>query len=143
MSTASDIGAEMASTLDAVSKAIKDTTKAVMRDSSKAARKHILKQAGVVPGGDRRFSNMARYSHGGRLNLTTKSRDLDTWVLPRGPWKLAETGAAAHRFGRGMHPGTRQGRRSWTVGQEATFEELERTVPKEITDAVEGAFRRG
>src|SRR3546814_5067062 len=60
-------------------------------------------------GGDRRFSNMRRYNHGGRVGVRRRQRDSDMWIIPQGPVKLAETGAAAHRVN---HPGTRQGTRS-------------------------------
>ena len=86
-------------------------------------------------GGDRRFSNMAGYNHGGRLAVKLRPKPGEVWVTPRGPWKLAETGAAPHRVN---HPGTRQGTRAWTRGQAVVFDRLGREVPDQIGDAVEG-----
>lgn len=137
-----DAAAVVAGTMTVSSRVLRDATKKALRSVGNDARKTMRAQAVLVPGGDRRFSNMSGYSHGGRLDVKIKQRDGSVLVMSKGPWKIAEVGANPHRIGRGRHPGTRssQGRRSWTKGQEAVFSDAERTVPKDIGGAVEKAF---
>lgn len=139
-----DAAREVADTMDRAARALKQATKESLSDAGTVAKGELTARAGEVPGGDRRFSRMRRYNHGGLLNVRTKIiGPTDLLVSPRGPWKLAETGADPHRLGRrgGWHPGTSQGRRSWTRGQADVYDKLGRQVPEHIGDAVEEAFR--
>lgn len=140
-----DVAQGVARAMDAVAAAMAAATKKAMRGVASDARKEMTRQARVVPGGDARFSNMARYNHGGRLAVKTTVRDDEVFVMSKGPWKIAEEGASPHRMGRGVHPGTRstQGRRSWTVGERAVLDSAEHEVPAALTDGVEAAFLKG
>lgn len=140
-----DVGIAIGRSLNAAAAAIQAATKAELRGAGVAARKEMTRQAGDVPGSDRRFSNMSRYGHGGRLAVNVRGRGAAVFVMSKGPWKLAEEGADPHRIGGGVHPGTRssQGRRSWTKGQEAVLGRVERTLPSAVAAAVESAFLEG
>lgn len=140
MATPTDVGKQVASTLDGMSKALEAARKQVLRDIGQKARREMLAAATQVPGGDRRFSNMSRYSHGGRLAVTYSVRGDLVFIGSKGPWKLAETGAEPHALRHGHHPGTHQGRRSWTRAADPILAGAEDQVPRVITDAVTEAF---
>lgn len=137
------VGEDVAKTMAAMSKALDTSTKAALRKVGAGARKTMLARAAEVPGSDRRFSRMARYNHAGRLGVTVRVRDDHVFVGSKGPWKIAEVGAAPHRVRGGQHPGTArsQGRRAWSRGADVALAEAEKAVPKAIGDAVEEAFR--
>jgi hypothetical protein len=137
MATPLDVGRDVADTMAGVSKVLARATKESLTEAAKVAKDAINAKSPGPTGGDRRFSNMRRYNHGGRLGVKTRQRSGQLWVIPAGPWKLAETGAAPHPVN---HPGTRQGTRAWTRGQVETFAKLERTVPDDIARDVEEAF---
>lgn len=140
-----DVGRAVQSSMNAASTAMAAGLKAALRAVNANARKEMTKQSRLVPGGDARFSNMARYNHAGKLAVKTTTRPDSVFVMSKGPWKLAEEGANPHRIGRGMHPGTRssQGRRSWTKGEQSVFQQSETDIPETITDAVVSAFMKG
>lgn len=137
-----DVARAVADSMSAASAALQVATKKALRAAGTTARKEMNRVATDVPGGDRRFSNMSRYNHGGRLAVTVRQRAGAVFVMSKGPWKLAEEGANPHRIGKGLHPGTRasQGRSSWTKGQDATFGVVEKELPREVSEAVEKAF---
>jgi hypothetical protein len=139
MSTPSQVGAEASAALVRTAKAIGKATKDAMKDAADVAKAELKVTSTIVPGGDARFSNMRGYNHGGKLAVKSKPYDGGVTIIPRGPWKLAESGRDP---GRRNHPGTRssQGRKSWTKGQEATFQRLGREVPEHIGDEAERAF---
>lgn len=140
--SASQVGAAIRRSLSASSTALGQAVKDGLKSGGKAARTELNLRAKDVPGGDRRFSNMRGYSHGGRLGVSVRTRGDEVEVSPKGPWKIAEVGASPHRQGRGLHPGTRssQGRRSWTRGRDAVFVEVERSFVNDVGGAVERAF---
>lgn len=134
MATAANVGREIDQTMKRVSTSLRTATKAALADAAKVSRTELNARAGEVPGGDRVFSNFRK---AGRLAVSTRQNAGVLTVSPKGPWKLAETGASPHRIN---HPGTRQGRLSWTRGQEAIFDQLEQTIPDQIETDVEKAF---
>lgn len=137
------IGTDVASTMANVNKAVTASSKKAMRDVGNAAKKRMLPAAGPPTGGDRRYSNMSRYNHGGRLDVTVSVRAGSDWALAfvgsKGPWKIAEAGASPHRVN---HPGTArsQGRSAWSRAADPLIRELGTDVEETITDAVEDAF---
>lgn len=137
--TALQLAADVASTMAAVSKALDKSVKDALRPVAKDARGKMRSAAGPPTGGDRRFSNMGRYNHGGRLDVTVSVREDLVFVGSKGPWKIAEEGASPHRIN---HPGTRrsQGRAAWSRAADPLVAEAETEVPRIITEAVEGAF---
>lgn len=141
--SALQVGDDVARTMASVTKALAESRRLALREIGKSARKTMMDQAPEVPGGDRRFSRMARYNHGGRLGVTFRVRNDLLFIGSKGPWKLAETGAAAHQIGGWRHPGTRQGRSSWTRGADVALAHAERELPEVIGEAVEEAFGRG
>lgn len=143
--SAIQVGQDVASTMANMSKALESSRKQVLREIGQDARKKLLANATQVPGGDRKFSRMNRYNHGGRLAVTYSVREDLVFIGSKGPWKIAEEGAAPHRQGKGRHPGTArsQGRKSWTLGADPIIEAAEQQVPEVIGDAVEEAFDRG
>jgi hypothetical protein len=123
--------------MKATSRALDAATKSALADAEKAAKSELESTGRGPTGGDLRFRNMRRYNHGGRIGVRLRPRRGELWVVPRGPWKLAETGAAPHRVN---HPGTTQGTSAWTRGQATTFARLGADIPNKIGDAVENAF---
>lgn len=118
-----------------------------MKDAGNVARKELDATAPIVPGPDKRFSNFKR---AGKLGVKVRADSSGVTVSPRGPWGIAERGAAPHTmpaWGRGQakHPGTRakQGRQAWTKGRLAAFRVLEKQVPDRIAREVERGFDRG
>lgn len=142
MSTPIQVGADVAKTMASVTRALDASTKKALREVGAEAKKPLMAAATEVPGGDRRFSNMARYNHGGRLNVTTRIKSELVFVGSKGPWKIAEVGADPHRIRGGMHPGTRrsQGRASWSRAADRVLDAAAKGVPKTIEDGVEEAF---
>lgn len=136
-----DVADRVAETMAAVSKALRAETKAAMGAAAKVARAEMARTAVQVPGSDRRFSHWR-----GRPLLSTSTKVEDGLsgggvalrVSPRGPWGVAEKGAAPH----GGHPGTRstQGRQSWSRGRDATFDVLGVELPERFERVVEEAF---
>ncbi len=122
-----------------VSKALDKSAKDALKPTAKDARAKMRGAAGPPTGGDRRYSNMSGYNHGGRLDVTVSVRPDLVFVGSKGPWKIAEEGAAPHRVN---HPGTRrsQGRQAWSRAADPLANDAETEVPRIITDAVEGAF---
>lgn len=120
-------------------KALKASVTKALRPVANDARSKMRSAAGPPTGGDRRYSNMRGYNHGGRLDVTVRVRDDMVFVGSKGPWKIAEEGAAPHRVN---HPGTRgsQGRSSWSRAADPIVDEAETEVPRVIGDAVEEAF---
>lgn len=141
MSSPTEVGAQVVKTMASMSKALDTSRKQVLRDIGKRARADLRAAATQVPGGDRRFSNMSKYSHGGRLDVTFNVRADLVFIGSKGPWKIAEQGAAPH----GHHPGTArsQGRSSWSRAADPVLASAAGEVPKVIGDAVEEAFNRG
>lgn len=139
MSDPLDVAADIDRSLRATSRAIETAVKEALADAAVVAKRELGDQARIVPGGDRKFSRW--YPGRGTLGVRTRQRRGVLTVAPRGPWKVAEEGARPH----GGHPGTRgkQGRKSWTKGEQATYQKLDRVIPKEILDRGEGAFKRG
>lgn len=137
--TALQVGADVASTMANVKRALVASTKKALRPIAADSRKTMLGAAAAPTGGDRRYSNMRRYNHGGRLDVTTRYRDDHVFVGSKGPWKIAEEGASPHRIN---HPGTArsQGRRAWSSAADPLVAEAEVKVPQVIGDAVEEAF---
>lgn len=138
--SASDVGNDIARSMDRASKALKDATKAAMKDAGAVAKAEMLKTATVVPGADRQFSNFKKAGKlGVRVRQENRGNVAATIVLPQGPWSLAEFGRPA----RGNDPGTArtQGKRSWSKGKDATFDRLSDTVPKQVEEQVERGFR--
>lgn len=131
---ASDVAREIDSTMKRTATALRAATKAALADAAKLSRSELRAKAGQVPGPDRVFSNFRK---AGALDVSTRQRDGVLTVSPRGPWKIAETGAAPHPVN---HPGTHQGRMSWTTGQADIFDKLDRTIPADIEADVSKAF---
>lgn len=145
--SASEVGAEVAATMRAMSAAVKSSTKPALTKVGKMAEQQIKAAAPTL-----RFRN-----HGGaRLTVRTAVSGDELTVDPVGPWGILEPGAKRHiiraRRGRAMplgrgifrhgpfrHPGTRN-TRAWSKGQEATFDKAEDIMSDVIGDAVEGAF---
>lgn len=126
------------------SKAVVAATKQFLTDAGAVARDELKRTSTIVPGRDRRFS---RFGRGGMLSVKTRmSGPSMLLVIPVGPWGIAETGARPHTafmYGhRFDHPGTlaTQGRQSWTVGREATFNTITRQFEPAVGEAVEQAF---
>jgi len=138
--SAIQVGADVASTMANVNRALVKSAKESLRPVAKDARSTMRSAAGPPTGGDRRFSNMGRYNHGGRLDVTVSVRDDLVFVGSKGPWKIAEEGARPHRVN---HPGTRrsQGRAAWSRAADPLAADAATEVPRIITKAVEGAFR--
>ena len=138
--SALQIGNDVARTMASVSKALDKSVKNALRPIAKDARTTMRSAAGPPTGGDRRFSNMGRYNHGGRLDVTVSVREDLVFVGSKGPWKIAEEGARPHRVN---HPGTRrsQGRAAWSRAADPIAADAATEVPRIITKAVEGAFR--
>lgn len=136
--TPASVAADIGATLDRMKKALDASRKEVLRDVGKSARADLKAAATQVPGGDRRFSNMSKFNHGGLLDVTFSVRQDMVFVGSKGPWKIAEEGAAPH----GHHPGTArsQGRRSWSQTADPISEAAALDVPRVIGDAVEEAF---
>jgi hypothetical protein len=137
--SALQVGADVASTMAAVSAALEKSVKTALRPVVNDARKRMRAAAGPPTGGDRRYSNRRGYNHGGRLDVTANARDDLVFVGSKGPWKIAEEGASPHRVN---HPGTRgsQGRSAWSRAADPIVADAESEVPRIITEAVEGAF---
>jgi hypothetical protein len=115
---------------------LKASTRKALTGAAKVSRRELMAKATQVPGGDRTFSNFRK---AGSLAVKTRQRDGALTVSPKGPWKIAEEGASPHPKN---HPGTArsQGRGSWTAGKTAIFDELERTIPRDVEAAVVNAF---
>lgn len=139
--SAFSVGEDVAKTMASMSKALDVSTKDAFRAVGKVASTTMMRHAVEAPGADRRFSRMRGYNHGGRLGVKVVARAKSLFVGSKGPWKLAETGADPHLIGGWRHPGTRQGRQSWSRGAAIALAEAERTVPDMIDEAVGGAFR--
>lgn len=139
-----DVGMAVKGGMDAASKALKKASRDAIREAGKIARAELMKTAVVVPGPDRGFSRMG----GRKLSVRFESAPGQVEVIPKGPWKIPETGAAPHR-GKAWnhafrHPGTAatQGRRSWSKGRDAAFDVIGVQVLDDIGEAVEQAFER-
>lgn len=139
MATAVQVGTDVAATMANVKRALDASVKKALQPIAAEARKTMRAAAARPTGGDRRYSNMRRYNHGGRLDVTTRYRDDLVFVGSKGPWKIAEAGADPHRVN---HPGTArlQGQRAWSLAADGLVDDAEKKVPKVITEAVEGAF---
>lgn len=144
-----DMAKDVDRAMAGATRAVRDAVKQVGKDAEKVARAKLGPAAKIVPGGDARFSRMAKLNHGGRLGLRFRHDTEGVTVVPRGPWKLAETGADAHTGKAGKdrhptdHPGTRQGRKSWSTARAEVLRELDRTVPDMVARKVEGGFDDG
>jgi hypothetical protein len=133
-------------------KALTDSTKKALREAGNTAKK-TLTESGRRQAPSLRFRNM----RGAKLGVRTKVTVTEVTVTPSGPWGILEPGAKAHKIaskrrggamqvapgvwrrGPFRHPGTRN-TRAWSTGQDATFDQLGKDVPKTIGDAVEDAF---
>lgn len=139
MSTPLQVGADVAATMASCSKAVDTSIKKALRPIANDARAKMRAAAGPPTGGDRRYSRMSRYNHGGRLDVTASTRTGLVFVGSKGPWKIAEEGASPHRVN---HPGTRrsQGRSAWSRAADPIVEQAANEVPRVIVDGVEAAF---
>lgn len=117
-----------------LSKAIEKATKDITRAGGKVAREKLLEQAKLAAGSDRKFSNFK----GPALGVKVRQEKDAALVLPVGPWKIAEVGAAPH----GGHPGTaaKQGKRRWSKGRDEAFDQLKRDVPRETEKTIRRGF---
>lgn len=133
---ANDISS-LATTLQAQAKNVRQFVRDVAKDAAKIAREEHRTAAAAGTGGDRRFSNFK----GPALDVKAKYEPGGVQIVPRGPWKIVEEGAAPH----GNHPGTRatQGRKLWTRAEEATVDRLDRVIPDGVDAAMEAGFRAG
>lgn len=128
----------------AVQRAIREVEKSV----SRIAREEMEAAARTSAAGpDRAFS---RFRRAGKLRVKFKRLPDGVLVVPVGPWGITEKGASPHpmkAWGRGrvQHPGTRskQGRRAWSKGRDATFRRLGRDIPDEVEEAVVRGFEEG
>lgn len=136
-----EAAAQVESTMKAATKALDSGLREVTKPVGKVARAEMRRTATIVPGSDRRFSNFPR-AGSLRVKIRPDRGGMGTWVIPVGPWGIAEKGAGPHPVN---HPGTRgkQGRRSWTIGMNATFAELGQEVPEGLAKRVEAAFDGG
>lgn len=143
---AGDLGRSVDSAMSAAQRSLDRAVREVLDGAGKVARQELEKAGGMsATGPDRRFS---RWDRAGRLRVKLKKIAGGLLVIPVGPWGVAERGRAPGRmkaWGRGnaMHPGTNQGRKSWSKGRDATFARLGREIPDEIGDKVERGFREG
>lgn len=136
-------------------RAVREVTKA----GGKIAREEHKAAAAAVTGGDGRYSGLGA---AGRLTIRVRNDGDVAEVIPKGAWKIAESGAAPHTIkpkkGKALrladghirdtalnHPGTAgsQGKRAWTKAEEATIARLDKTAAAEVDTAVDQAFRRG
>lgn len=137
------IGEDIAKTMVNINKAVTASSRKAMRDVGNTAKQPMLSAAGPPTGGDRRYSNMRRYNHGGRLDVNVVVRAGSDWALAfvgsKGPWKIAEAGASPHRVN---HPGTAgsQGRSAWSRAADPIVAKLAADAEDTITEAVEDAF---
>jgi hypothetical protein len=149
MASASDVGKQVATTLNGMSRALVTSKKAALRDVGKLAKKE-LETAGRSRVPSLKFRNMG----GAKLGVKTKVTADEVTVSPSGPWGILEPGAKRHtigrkgrrirvgdgwRYGPVKHPGTRD-TKAWTRGQDATFEKVEKTMTDVVGEAVEEAF---
>ena len=122
----------------AAGKALTDAAKAVVDAAGDTAKAELAKTAPIVPGSDLQFSN---WKAAGKLKVRVRreraSEGVGIWVVPVGPWGLAQVGAKAHPVN---HPGTKQGKQSWSKGRDATYARLKGEIPEGLGDAVEEAF---
>lgn len=144
--TPMDVAAGVQRSLTAASRAIGTGIRGMSKLAAKVARDCMDDQARSAAGTDQRFSNFGR---AGKLMTKARYDDQGVTIVPVGPWGIPEKGAGAHEmpaWGRGSasHPGTvsKQAKRSWSKGRDATFEKLGREVPKLIEDEVVEAFER-
>jgi hypothetical protein len=136
MSTPLIIGADIKRSLNVLSRNVKTATRQVAKDAAKIAREEARAAAVKAAGPDRRFSNFK----GPALDVAVKyDDDSSVTIRPKGPWKIAEEGAAPH----GGHPGTRstQGRRRWSESRDSTIDRLDKDAPKVFDKAFESGFR--
>lgn len=133
-----DPSAEFAGSLRAATKAIATGTRKLQAEVGKIAREEHDRHATEVPGADRRFSRSKKPAN--RVKVRA-DRDGEVRVSPVGAWGLAETG----RLPSGTNAGTvaKQGKRSWSKGQEAAQARIDKRVPEVVGDEVEEAFLHG
>jgi hypothetical protein len=135
---ASNLGGDVARSMDAVTKELQRATAAALAQVPPIAR-DAMRGTGTGPtGGNMKLSRF----RGGNVRLTQRFRKEPGAVVvsPRGPWGIIESGAGPH----GHHPGTRssQGVKAWSRGRDATFVAVGRKVD-DIADAVGEAFGGG
>lgn len=133
--TPESIAADFARSMAGVKKELTRAVRAVAKEGGAVAREEHHLTAAQSAGPDRMFS---RFKKAGKLDVKLRYNDDGASVIPRGPWKIAEEGAAPH----GGHPGTRakQGRKAWTRAEAETIAVLDDRIPKTVTEAVDRGF---
>ena len=130
----------MARSMTAISKKIDAATKEIVKDALDVSRQEMKTTAAGPTGGDGRFSG---FGPAGRLRVKGKYDPGGVTILPVGVWKVAEEGVDPHMQPRRKfkHPGTKQGRKSWTRGRDAALTRLDKSIPATLDKAVEEGFR--
>ena len=144
------LGEDVAATMRNLDRALRSSTRDALRDAGKTA-KAELERVRPTPGPVAAPAQHARRpSRRQGSGVRRRGGDLAVGSVghPRtgraGPHRSARRGNVWRIGGRVVrgpvrHPGTRN-TNAWTIGQEATFRAVETDFPKQVGDAVEGAF---